>query len=137
VKATVKIPVIGNGDILTPEDAIRMVKETGCDAVMIGRAASSNPWIFRQIRQYLTTGQYDEPTDRDRYQIMRDYYTMLTERGEQDVTGKMKQVATYVTHGLRHGAQLRVAIHEAREAAAIVDEVDSFFQARTEAVLAR
>ena len=128
VKAAVKIPVIGNGDILTPEDAIRMVRETACDAVMIGRAASSNPWIFRQIQQYLATGRYDEPTQLDRYQMMRQYYSMLVERREKDATGKMKQFATYFTHGVRHGAQLRATIYKAQEAAAILDLVDAFFQ---------
>src|ERR1700682_898339 len=130
VKAAVsQIPVIGNGDIVTPEDAVRMVRETGCDAVMIGRTASSNPWIFRQIQQYLATGAYDEPTQTDRYEMMRRYYAMLMDRDEKDTVGKMKQFATYFTHGVRHGAQLRAAIYHTQEAAAILDLVDEFFQA--------
>src|SRR5580658_9365831 len=128
VKAAVKIPVIGNGDIVTPEDAVRMVHETACDAVMIGRAASSNPWIFRQIQQYLAHGRYDEPTQQDRYGMMRRYYAMLIDRGERDSTGKMKQFATYFTHGVRHGSQLRASIYKAQEAAAILDLVDEFFR---------
>ena len=127
VKAAVKIPVIGNGDVFTPEDAVRMVRETNCDAVMIGRAASANPWIFRQIGQYLETGAYDQPSEHDRYDMMRRYYAMLIERNEKDTVGKMKQFATYFTHGVRHGAQLRVSIHRAQEASAIVGLVDEFF----------
>lgn len=128
VKAAVKIPVIGNGDIVTPEDAVRMVRETHCDGVMIGRAASSNPWIFRQIQQYLATGAYDEPGQDDRYRLMRQYYSMLLERREKDAVGKMKQFATYFTHGVRHGAKLRAGIYRAQDPAAILDLVDGFFQ---------
>ncbi len=62
VRAAVKIPVIGNGDVRTPEDACALIAKTGCDAVMIGRAAPANPWIFRQIAQYTATGRYDMPT---------------------------------------------------------------------------
>jgi tRNA-dihydrouridine synthase B len=127
VKAAVRIPVIGNGDINSPEDAVRMVAETNCDAVMIGRAASSNPWIFRQIAQYLATGAYDQPSHQDRYQMMRTYYAMLIERDEPDSVGKMKQFATYFTHGVRHGAQLRAAIYHETEAPPILDLVDEFF----------
>jgi tRNA-dihydrouridine synthase len=129
VKAAVGIPVIGNGDIVTPEDAVRMARETGCDAVMIGRTASSNPWIFRQIRQYLDTGEYEQPTQRDRYGLMRSYYSMLLDRGEKDTTGKMKQFATYFTHGVRRGAQLRASIYRAQDAASILELVDEFFAA--------
>lgn len=135
VKAAVKIPVIGNGDIVTPEDAVRMVRETGCDAVMIGRGASSNPWIFRQIQQYLATGEYDQPTHQDRYRMMRDYYDMLIARADHDAVGKMKQFATYFTHGVRHGAQLRSSIYSVHSSAAILDLVDTFFS--TEPALAQ
>ncbi len=105
-----------------------MVDETGCDAVMIGRTASSNPWIFRQIRQYLDTGSYDHPTERQRYDIMRTYYAMLCDRAAPDAVGKMKQFATYFTHGVRNGSKLRVEIYQATEATTILDQVDAFFQ---------
>jgi tRNA-dihydrouridine synthase B len=134
VKAAVKIPVIGNGDILTPEDAVRMVAVTGCDAVMIGRAASSNPWIFRQIGQYLSTGRYDHPTQQDRYEMMRTYYAMLIERDERDTVGKMKQFATYFTHGVRNGSRLRAEIYHALQAPQILDLVDAFFERELAAV---
>jgi nifR3 family TIM-barrel protein len=129
VKAAVKIPVIGNGDVTTPEHAMRIVQETGCDAVMIGRAASSNPWIFRQIDQYVRTGAYDSPPEIERYHIMRRYYSMLLEYGAADSVGKMKQFATYFTHGVRNGSRLRVAIYQATEAATISALVDEFFEA--------
>src|SRR5580704_1635895 len=134
VKAAVSIPVIGNGDVVTPEDAVRMVAETGCDAVMIGRTASSNPWIFRQIQQYLATGCYDQPSQLDRYEMMRTYYRMLLDRCEDDSAGKMKQFATYFTHGVRGGAHLRASIYKVHEATEILNLVDQFFQPELSAV---
>jgi tRNA-dihydrouridine synthase len=136
VKAAVKIPVIGNGDVLTPEDAERMVAETGCDAVMIGRAASSNPWIFRQIAQYLETGGYDQPTDQDRHAMMRIYFSMLIENGDKDMVGKMKQFTTYFTHGVRNGARLRGEIYRVQEGPRILEMVDEFFDRELESALA-
>ncbi len=128
-KASVQIPVIGNGDVITPEDAVRMVRQTGCDAVMVGRAASYNPWIFQQIQQYLATGRYDEPTDADRHRIMRKYYDMLLDHNEKDMVGKMKQFASYFTHGVRGGARLRGEIYHLHDGKAIRDVVDHFFTA--------
>ncbi len=246
IKDAVKIPVIGNGDIRTPEDACAMVTQTGCDAVMIGRSAPSNPWIFRQIQQYCahvgadaacpersrrvrpaagnarvgtaapgcpveqgSTGfdgsastaiastireghdfsraanadtldqalaaegrcsahndapsgakardladtvngtaeavpfppaptsrielgrkLYDEPTEADRYQMIRTYFQMLIEEELPDAVGKMKQFASWFTHGVPGGAHLRKEIYESKSAPEILSRVEDFFEAR-------
>jgi nifR3 family TIM-barrel protein len=128
VKDAVNIPVIGNGDIVTPQDAVRMAAETGCDAVMIGRTASSNPWIFRQIRQYVATGSCDIPPERERYNLMRSYYQLLKDNDAPDAPGKMKQFATYFTHGVRNGSKLRAEIYTKKLPGEILDCVDAFFE---------
>jgi tRNA-dihydrouridine synthase B len=146
VKDAVRIPVIGNGDIRTPEDAVAMVAQTGCDAVMIGRAAPANPWLFRQIAQYTAVGRYDQPTELDRYRIIRAYFQMLLEtayeagddgemqgtgyEGRNYAQGKMKQFASWFTHGIPGGGALRKAIYECKSGPAILDAVENFFEAR-------
>jgi tRNA-dihydrouridine synthase B len=130
VKQAVKIPVIGNGDVRSPEDACAMVAQTGCDAVMIGRMAPANPWIFRQIEQYGRTGSYVEPNEADRYQMIRTYFQMLLEEEMAGTEGKMKQFASWFTHGIPGGATLRKAIYEAKSGAEILGRVEEFFEAK-------
>lgn len=140
IKQAVHIPVIGNGDIRTPEDAAAMVAQTDCDGVMIGRAAAGNPWIFRQIAQYTSTGSYDQPTFMDRYHMIRAYFEMLLAEVDAsrdlqrdarigDTAGKMKQFATWFTHGVPGGAKLRKSIYQARTGSEVLDRVNEFFNA--------
>jgi tRNA-dihydrouridine synthase B len=128
VKDAVKIPVVGNGDIRTPEDAIAMVAQTGCDGVMIGRTAASNPWIFRQIRQHAETGRYDRPTEADRYQMIRTYFKMLVDETMHGSPGKMKQFVAWFTHGATNGSALRRACYHAHTGPAILASVENFFE---------
>jgi tRNA-dihydrouridine synthase B len=130
IKDAVKIPVIGNGDVRSPEDAGSMVTQTGCDAVMIGRMAPANPWIFRQIEQYTESSRYDQPAEADRYQMIRTYFQMLIEEELPDAQGKMKQFASWFTHGVAGGAALRKGIYEAKSAPEILQRVEEFFEQR-------
>ena len=154
VKDAVKIPVIGNGDIRTPEDAAAMIAQTGCDAVMIGRTAASNPWIFRQVEQYCNAGVgtdalthpteqsstcsqlYDHPAEADRYDMIRTYFQMLIEEELPDAIGKMKQFASWFTHGVPGGAALRKAIYESKQDREVLERVVGFFEARLQATAA-
>ncbi|HSC78085.1 MAG TPA: tRNA dihydrouridine synthase DusB [Candidatus Acidoferrales bacterium] len=133
LKQTVRIPVIGNGDINRPEDAGRMFRETGCDAVMIGRAAASNPWIFRQMQQYFETGRYDEPSALDRLLLLREFFRRLMDPATaallaDDPLGKMKQFAGRFTHSVPSGAALRRAVHSARSTAEAMAHVEEFLE---------
>jgi len=144
IKDAVKIPVIGNGDIRTPEDAAAMVAQTNCDAVMIGRSAPSNPWIFRQIAEYTATGSYTKPTEADRYRMIRTYFQMLLDDAEAsqnlprdarhgETAGKMKQFASWFTHGVAGGAKLRQQIFQSKTGSAVLQAVDDFFDTRMNA----
>jgi tRNA-dihydrouridine synthase B len=130
VKQAVNIPVIGNGDINTPEDAARMVQQTNCDAVMIGRAAATNPWIFSQMRQFASTGSYTLPSDEDRHRLLSGYYRQISAANLPDAVGKMKQFACWFTHGVGNGSELRRLVHASKTPAELLDSVERFFASR-------
>lgn len=114
VRDAVKIPVIGNGDIFTPQDAKRMLEYTGCDALMIGRGARGNPWIFRQIKTYLETGELLEKPSFDvvREMILRHAGMQAEWKGEKRGILEMRSHAAWYTAGYPHSAALRRAMNE-------------------------
>lgn len=114
VKAAVKIPVIGNGDIFTPEDAGRMIEETGCDGVMVARGAKGNPWIFKRINRYLETGEVmpNPGMEEIRDMILRHGKMLAEYKGELTAMREMRGHMAWYTKGMPGSAALRNAINQ-------------------------
>ena len=128
LKATLGVPVIGNGDVREPEDALRLLAETGCDGVMIGRGATRNPWLFRQIAARLSGGRFSEPTLADRRELILAHFRLVAAREPSTYAlHKLRKFTGWYTHGLPHGRQLRQAINQLPDVPSFLAAVEEFF----------
>lgn len=131
VKA-VSIPVIGNGDIRTPQDAMRMMDKTGCQAVMIGRVSEGNPWIFREMKHYWETGELlSKPTVAERCAMIRRHLALqMKQKGDYIGLREMRKHAAWYTKGLPDSAQFRQKINQAETKQEFLQLVDALEQGR-------
>ncbi len=125
VKDSVKIPIFGNGDIFSGKDAIEMMRQTNCDAVMVGRGAMGNPWLFSEILHLATTGQsLPVPTVLERIALIVEQLTALTIlKGELRAVKEMRSHAAWYTKGLRNATLMRLKFNQATT---VTDFVDAF-----------
>ncbi len=130
VKEAVKIPVIGNGDITDGASAAKMLEETGCDAIMVGRACRGNPWIFREITHYLNTGEkLEKPTkDEVRETILRHARLQLEYKGEYTAIREMRKHVAWYTTGYPHSARLRQMVNEMETIEQLEEGICRIFQ---------
>ena len=129
IKAAVRVPVSGSGDVMTIDQALARFRETGCDGVLIGRGAMANPWIFRQIADTMHGRQPFMPTLEDKRLVLLEYFEMLREDMPQlAAIGRMKQLAGQFTRGLPGGALFRTALYHSHSVREILDRISEYFE---------
>ena len=134
LKEALAIPVVGNGDVVVAADALRMLNETGCDGVMVGRSSMKNPWIYRQIASLLAGDTPYEPTIEDRHRVIRDHFDMVTTQEDPEFAmHKLRTFTGWYTHGLADGKRLRTQISVPQTPQAFLEVVESFFADATKA----
>ena len=128
VKRAVSIPVVGCGDVTSPDQAIARLRQTGVDGVMIGRGAIANPWIFRQTRERSSGQPVYEPPLSEKRRVLHRYHELLRdELPEKALIGKLKQMCGYFTHGLEGGARLRERVFHAQQIDEAYEIIDEYF----------
>ena len=129
-KRAVSIPVIGNGDVRTPEDAARMLETTGCDAVMLGRAAFGDPWVFRRARAFLERGvRLPLPTAAERLETgVRHLHMMVESVGADAAAREMRKHVAWYVRGLPHSAQVREQVNRTRGAEEMVARLRQYLE---------
>ena len=129
LKQELKVPVIGNGDVRGPEDAERMQRETGCDGVMVGRGATRNPWVFRQIAARLSGGEITEPSWEERRDLILGHFRTVIEREERKMAMfKLQTFTGLYSKGLPEGLSLRRQIHGLKQPESFLEAIERFFE---------
>jgi tRNA-dihydrouridine synthase B len=137
LKRSVTVPVIGNGDVTRPQEAMKMFDETGCDAVMIGRAAVSNPFIFKQTMEFFKTGAFHEPTTEEKFVFMKLHFEdLLSTLDPGKAMHYMKIFVGKYTKGMEHAAALRQNLSVIKSARELYDQFNDWVEVQRERVKA-
>ena len=130
VKEAVNIPVIGNGDVWEPEDGKRLLDETGCDGIMIGRGAMGNPWIFKRTIHYIATGELlPLPSHGERLAMgIRHYNMLVEEKGELLAVRQMRKHLAWYFKGLRNAARMREEINRLEDISLVMEKLNKYYE---------